>query len=462
MLIWIRGYSLLIFPNLSGPIDNVVGIFLGAGIGVINYLSHFLSSFGHNLRSSWHLLGDKGLFDKNTEYQDGRHIAVRIVFGALSLPLVLPLALITNVVDITVTAIMQFSKHLALSFWLNLRSTYNLLGSNSLLGESIPYLDDRHLATRIAFGILSAPLVAPFALITNAVDTLLNSSKHLALSFWRNLRSTYNLLGSNSLLGGSIPYEDNRHLATRIVFGLLSAPFVGIAAVVTNAIDSLGFFAKHTILNKKFWQYTTTILLGIPTVMLSAIPIFCLRKTFKGLYNLMFRHFFNPFDFKVFVSGLFELGTLGGFSLLKKLFKGVTGYTKRFGFPDSLEVSSLGEDYIVATRKFKEGIDLAAKGKFPGIPDGQGIFRPVMRLFYRMRHTSEKVIKEFHNAYLKYVDDNQKDSNGGSRNYSMAGFFNSRFNETKNKDFAFREGETEIFNRVEQFLNPSPSPVESL
>jgi hypothetical protein len=386
-------------------------------------------------------------------------MALRVLAGIASVPVVAPVIAVTNLFDLICTNF----KHLGLSIGHNINSSFNLLGDNGVFGPRKEYKDDRHLAVRIIYGILTIPLVIPTIAVTNLTDLVLSTFKHIGLSIGHNIKSSFNgILGEHGIFGPRIADTDDRHLAVRILAGIASTPVVFPSIVITNAIDIVGTALKHTILNKKFWMIAGGT---VAATVLGPIG-FCLRKTVRGLFNFTIRPIVEAaqgkdFNGKTFVSGLANFATAGLFGLAKKIFKGATGYTKRFGFPDKLDATEKS-DYGSAMQLFRDGINLAAKGKFPGTQDGPGIFRPVMRLCFHVRHTSEKILKEFHNKYLEYIAACQKDPQASDQNYySLHSFFKSNYytqaDQNARQGIAKSEGEKNIVDLVEQYLNPIPA-----
>jgi hypothetical protein len=315
----------------------------------------------------------------------------------------------------------------------------------------------------VVYGILSAPLVLPVALVTNAVDVTCSFFKNCALSFWNNLRCSFNLMGEYGVMGPRLPYQDNRGTAAKSFYGVITAPFVAVAAVVTNTINLVGAYFKN-------WEDTikkpAMLISGLVVGLGLALPMFALRKTFKGLYNCTLRPIVDCINGKEFnglrlLKGVANLVTLGGFSIVKKVFKLCTGYRDRFGFSHQAVPADGNREGLVPNyfnnvqALFRRAIHLATTGSFPGVDDGQGIFRPFMRVFYGMRHKVEEIVKAFHDAYVQYAASlgAQEKTNVA---YSMHTFFGSgQFNAAKAAIQAnLRDGEDRILASVEQHLRP--------
>ncbi len=450
------------FGILSAPLQVPIAIITNTFDALCTMIKHTGLSFWRNLRSSYNLLGKHGILGEHQPYEDDRHVVTKIGFGILSAPLQVPIAIITNTFD----AICSMIKHTGLSFWRNLRSSYNLLGKDGVFGEHKPYEDDRHIVARIGFGILSAPLVVPVALVTNAIDFTAAIAKNSWLSFWHNIRCSFNLLGEKGVMGPHLAYKDERGTVAKVVYGVITSPLVVTAAIVTNAIDLVGAYFKN-------WHKTikdpAILIAGVTTGVVAAIPAFMFRKTLKGIYNCTLRPVVDclnqkPFNGGRIIKGIVNTLTLGGYSAVKKVFKVCTGYRDRFGFGNKVlpgvEVKEgllPPTDYFNNVQAvFRQAIELATTGAFPGVEDGQGIFRPFMRVFYGMRHKVETIVKAFHDSYLKYAASlaTQEKNNVA---YSMHTFFaSSQFSATKQALQAnLREGEDRLLEKVQEHLCPS-------
>ncbi len=429
------------------------------------FAGHLFASFKHNTRRIFNLLGDYGVMGPHRPYEDGRGMPARIVYGLLSLPLVLPTAIVTNVAD----AILSFGKHFFLSFGRNLICTFNLLGDYGVMGSCHPYQDERGLPAKIFYGILSAPLVVFAATFSNVADIVCSFMHNCWLSFKNNLRSSYHLLGHYGVMGERIPYEDCRGRLAKIVYGVITAPAVFALALVTNVIDAVcAYFKNYDNTIKK----PIFLFVGVAIGAALALPIFVIRKTVTGFFNFALRPIMDavhhkPFNCTRMVKGVANVASLGGFSAVKKVFKACTGYTDRFGFLPPLPTPSaklnestpiLVDVFNRVQNRFRDAINLATKGKFPGVPDGRGYFRPFMRVFYGMRNSVEKIVKAIHDAYLQYAD--ALDANSVDRSderFGMHSFFQSREYRQTKEDVRSRlkEGEAELLGNVEGYLLPA-------
>lgn len=234
-----------IYAGLDGPADNILGVLLGLGLGIVNYLTHTLTSLFRNTRANFNLLGDNGVFNTRRPLNDNRPLAIKIIFGMLTFPLVLPLVTLTNAVDSVFTLI----KNINLSLVNNFLFSYNLLDIEQRLTQKVPYDDKRHIITRVVFGLLTLPLVANAAIFTNLFFLSDTVGRHIGLSIRRNIRATWNLLGDNGIFAERQALRDPRHLAVKILFGILSSPVVGLTIAFTNTIDLAGTAIYHFALS---------------------------------------------------------------------------------------------------------------------------------------------------------------------------------------------------------------------
>ena len=300
----------------------------------------------------------------------------------------------------------------------------------------------------------------------NTIDCLVFFGKHFYKSIVQNIDGTHNILLGKSGISHHNRfqlYDDNRHIAVRIVFGILTFPIVFLVSGLINTFDLVFTFFRN-------WDKTikepATIVFGIATILVTAIPVLLLRKAGKGFFvNMISRPLQDkkegkPFNARRFIKGFLTAITLGIFSILYKTYKASTGRTKRFGsVRDNLDYIAEGEtqEFAEDQFKFKEGLDKAAKGKFPEVNDEKGPFSPMMRLFYRMRHPVEKVIKADHDAYLAYERKKTEDA-PGSPARNMQGFFKSaEYQKVKEKmQRELRRDDRELIDKVEMFLSPPP------
>jgi len=237
------------FVLMTSLLPNVINV-------VATGAKHWGESFVRLVKATYNLLGQNGLFGPQGHYEteddkDNRHLATKIIFGALAAPFAIATTLLPNIINIIGTGF----KNWGLSFSRLVKASYNLLGTKGLFGPHIPYdtaedKDNRHLATKIIFGALATPFVFATVLIPNVINAVATSFKHWGISFKRLIQATYNILGQNGVLGPRGHYEteedkDNRHLATKIIFGSLAAPFAMAVAIVPNIIDAIGTYAKN-------------------------------------------------------------------------------------------------------------------------------------------------------------------------------------------------------------------------
>ncbi len=343
------------------------------------------------------ILGQYGMFCGRSELEDERHWAVRLVFGALTLPVVAPIVIATNVLDLMVTGIKQFFKQSFLSINYNLARLFNIvLGDLGLFGERRQYGDKRHWMVKGLFGALTLPVVAPLALLTNSLDLVGAYFKH-----WRN-------------------------------------------TIVKPAILITGVIA-----------FTT---LAIPTFVLRKTlkgVYNCLVQPFVDCAQGRM-----PSVGKFFKNGL-AVATLGTSSLVLKMVKSCFGYNNRFGRDyrevpkNDDEETLLTTPYVEAQRRFRAAIDLAKGGKFPGVTDTMRFCRPVIRLFYGFRHKAEEILKAIHDEYQIYASKNlkkEKDTSLLSINSFFASNRFTRVNAKIEKDL--RPGEEKVLEAVKKYLRP--------
>jgi hypothetical protein len=372
------------------------------------------------------------------------------------------MAAFTNTVDLFCT----FLEHFFKSFARNMRPIFNLLGEYGVMGKHREYQDDRNTALRVIFGLISAPFVAATALLTNSVDGFLAFMKNFCLSFGRNLRVIFNLLGEHGVMGPRRVYEDDRDMPAKVVYGIISAPFVGLTAILTNLVDALcAYFKNYENTIKKPFMLITGVTVG----SLAAPFAFVLRKAIKGLYNFTLRPFLDcqkdkPFNGSRMLKGILNFLTLGLYSAFKKIFKGLTGYTDRFGFPGDNEASANGLDqYTQVQNTFRDAINLASKGKFPDVKDKIGRIRPLARIFYGLRHKVEGILKTMHDAYLDYAKELQDEKvERTEARYNMFNFFQSaQFKQAEGEIQSDLKAEQErSLTGAEAYLLPaSPAPA---
>lgn len=441
---------------LTAPLVCATAIISNTIDFVATGFKHLSLSWLRNLSCVLNVLGNHGMFGPRQRHEDNRHLAVKVIFGILTAPLVATTALITNAIDFCFTTI--FNSYL--SFIRNFTPVANLLGENGLFGNRQAYKDHRNLVFKWVGGIITAPLVAACAMITNLIDVSATFLKHTLFSFTRNIACSYNLIGELGIFGPRLPLKDDRGLAAKIIYGAITAPFGLPVIALTNTIDLIGAYFKN-------WQQTikmpALLTTGLTVGPILAVPTFMIRKTLKGVYNIIIKPLQdvtqqNPFNGGRMVRGLLNVFTLGAASAFIKVFKACTGYSHRFGFiqREGLQDDGKNINYFKQTQmKFKQAIDLAIQGKLPKIAEGQGLFRPMLRVFYGMRHKSEEILKIFHNHYLRFSRNQLAiQTPQSSAAFNMNAFFSSKeFNQAEEAvRTKLRPGEDEVLTQVENYL----------
>lgn len=234
----------IIFGIFSAPLVLPFALFTNLLDASITVLKHFLYSYRRNLRVIFNGLGNHGVFESHRRYADGRHLAPVIIFGVLSAPFVLATAVCTNILDMVLTGLL----HTTLSTINIVASTYNIiLGENGIFEKRLFYFknDSRAVALKITFGILSLPIVVPIIIFTNTLDLACTFSTNFFISFKKNLRASYNLLHNDGIFRDNSKFEDNRSTLTKVIYGILSFPFVFPVALITNAISFSFSFSKN-------------------------------------------------------------------------------------------------------------------------------------------------------------------------------------------------------------------------
>ena len=164
---------------------------------VCAFAKNFYFSFIYNLERTFNLLGEYGGMGKRHEVTDTRDLSTQIFYGILSAPFVAVFGAFSNTVD----AVYSFAKNFYF-FIYNLERTFNLLGDYGVMGKlACEVTDTRDLSTQIFYGIVSAPLVAVFAAVSNTVDKVCGFAKNFYFSFIYNLERTFNLLGEYGVMG---------------------------------------------------------------------------------------------------------------------------------------------------------------------------------------------------------------------------------------------------------------------
>jgi hypothetical protein len=162
------------------------------------------------------------------------------------------------------------------------------------------------------------------------------------------------------------------------------------------------------------------------------------------------------------LKGILNFLTLGLYSAVKKVFKGLTGYTDRFGFPGDNEANGL-DQFTQAQNTFRDAINLASKGKFPDVKDKIGRIRPLARIFYGLRHKVEDILKTLHDAYLDYAKALQDEKvERTEARYNMFNFFQSaQFKQAEEKIHSDLKATQEgTLTGAEAYLLPaSPAPA---
>lgn len=447
----------IFYGILSAPFVGTFAAISNSFDAALSIVKHFFLSWKRNTDPLTNiLLGKHGVFGDRRAWKDDRSWFGIITFGLASAPLVLLTAAFTNICDVVFSSVVP-----SFESWLyNTRPFFNiLLGKHGQFGErrlSQIHDDTRDWKVRLGFGLLTLPFVATTVAITNTYDCLHTIIKNMLLSFGNNLAPISHILGEKGVMGSTKPYHDERRLLTRIVYGLLTAPAVLLSAISLNLIDFVGAYFKN-------YKYTITrptlLLTGLTIGAVTAVPAFVLRKTLKGLYDFTIGPISNyqnnnPNHVGHILKGAANFFTLGFFSVCRKIFKACTGYSSRFGYPSHHDGDGEPDTFEASQDRFKEAIDLAIHGKFPGVADKRSHFRVVMHLFYGLRHEVEDIIKTMHDVYLSYARDleNMHIPHSDTR-YGAATFFSSsHYNNAKS-----RIADATMRDQVENYFQPSPS-----
>src|SRR5207248_2907680 len=159
---------------------------------VFSVIKHVSLSVARLLPASFNfILGDRGVFGPRKPYQDDRHWLTKLVYGAVSSPIWLPIFAITNSIDIVFSVI----KHVSLSVARLLPASFNfILGDRGVFGPRKPYQDDRHWLTKLVYGAVSSPIWLPIFAITTSIDIVFSVIKHVSLSVARLLPASFNFI----------------------------------------------------------------------------------------------------------------------------------------------------------------------------------------------------------------------------------------------------------------------------
>ncbi len=338
-----------IYRALQGSADNILGFLLGGGIGLINYLSHLITSIVNISRPLMNLLGSKGVFGPRSVYSDGRNEAVIVCFGLFSIPFVLSLIIITNAFD----CILTFGKHLSLSAFHSIKFSFNLLGARGSFGARHSYQDTRPRAVIIGFGLLSAPIVIPIVLFLNGIDLIISGSKKTLFNkeFLKN--SLLILLG--------LPIA----LITAIPAFMLRKTLKGLYNVTLRPLAAL---RSEKPVNKR------TLLTGLANVI-SLGGYSALNKIFKAYTGYTYRFGF-PTDFEKASAQVSEISEI------------------RLRFKNTILLATKGTLHI-QNGDLSEPIDTR--------------MRPWLRLFYGFRSSYEKILKDYHDIFEQCVQEDRSE-----------------------------------------------------
>lgn len=370
---------------------------------VATFAYHTALSFGHNLRATYHLLGQYGVIGSIAPYKDDRDIILRVFFGIVSAPAVFVVSTLLNVTDITLSLL----AHTVISFGINIARIFNvILGAHGVFGDRLTVGDPRNVFAQVVYGILSAPFVFSVAVVTNTADLFFTSLYHSALSYARNIRVTFNILGNYGVMGDHRDYDDSRNSVVRILFGLLTLPLVLLTAAVTNTLDAAFtgiYYVGKTLSTPKFWKILGGIIGGSVAAVV-ALPAFLARRTLKSVYYIFIGGWTDPdLNSRKVTKSLFNIVTLGVSGLAFKYF----GISSRFRSAYMKE----GSDEIQAGKQaIKTMIYEAKRGELTvgdEVVDKRPEARQVLR-FIGLRHTSEKILKQLDDSYRAYVKEENK------------------------------------------------------
>ncbi len=392
-----------LFGVLSAVVVAPVIVVTNSVDVVATFGYHTALSFGHNLRATYHLLGQYGVVGSIAPYKDDRDIILRVFFGIVSAPAVFVVSTLLNVIDITLSLL----AHTATSFGINIARTFNvILGDHGVFGDRLTVGDPRNVVAQVVYGILSAPFVFSVAVVTNTADLFFTSLYHGTLSYARNIHVTFNILGNYGVMGDHRDYDDSRNSVVRILFGLLTAPAVLVTAAVTNTLDVAFtgiYYVGKTLSTPKFWKILGGIIGGSVAAVV-ALPAFLARRTLKSVYYIVIGGWTDPeLNSRKVTKSLFNIVTLGVSGLAFKYF----GISSRFRSAYMKE----GSDEIQAGKQaIKTMIYEAKRGELTvgdEVVDKRPEARQVLR-FIGLRHTSEKILKQFDDSYRAYVKEENK------------------------------------------------------
>ena len=173
-------------------------------------------SVGILVRSIWNFSNQP--FSKTQDaYQDNRHVFWQVFYGALSSPVWVPIIVVTNII----LGVGQTLGYLIYSFCNATNLTGNKSDGKSRWQQLKDKLekDERPLASKLIYGMLTLPLWAPFCMVTNIV--------------WGSAVSIYNMLRvtkgitNRGWQNTKVKADDKRHLASQLFLWCINLHYLG-------------------------------------------------------------------------------------------------------------------------------------------------------------------------------------------------------------------------------------------
>ena len=187
-------------------------------------------------------------------------ISQKIIFSffvGLSSPVWFSAALVTNLFDVLISVPGHTLYQSGASIRSLIRNNYNWVVNQivgpGVLGKNLANDDQRSLALRIPFGLITSFIWLPFVVLSNLFDmtaTLISAvSVNAGLSFYHLFHASYHGLGRYGVMGEVKPYADTRPVWLQVVSGIIPALILAIPLAATNLIDGGASFSRYVAIN---------------------------------------------------------------------------------------------------------------------------------------------------------------------------------------------------------------------
>lgn len=210
--------AVLIGHLFSFYISIPVLILSNLGLGFAKSFWSFLKPMSVMLNYKW--------CDTRILYEDERPIITKIVSGFFSVPILIPISLVTNVVYGCV-----------MSLWHMLRLSWQFLNRTRAGNKAIWCKDNRNMSARIIFGVITCGVWLPIAAVTNIIYGCYLSMMSMIHAFVPKMKA-YREATLIERVKKEF-YQDIRHGFSKVLFTMVAAPMTFLIIVGCHVCQSI-------------------------------------------------------------------------------------------------------------------------------------------------------------------------------------------------------------------------------